>query len=462
MQKLREAQSPAQIALIHNDNEAAELIEAFLRQHDLRIKKFSRIENLMKESSMASFDVILYETNSADHSALDLLQQSRIPIIFIMSQGDFSLTNKAIELGAQDVILKPISFPQLLMSVQRMLQARRQDEFENSESASAISPSYEIVGRSEGLLRAIEMAKRVASCHAHVLITGESGTGKEVIARALHSMGSRRSKAFVTINCSAIPEQLLESELFGHAKGAFTGASGKKLGLFEEAHGGTLFLDEIGEMSLPLQAKLLRVLQDRQIRRIGENQERMIDARVVAATHRDLRQEVKEKRFREDLFFRLNVIPIYLPPLRERKEDILPLAHYFLEKYSRLEGFKPKKFSDKAVEILLSNSWAGNVRELENTVERAVILSAGSDQEAIDLAEFEEVPQVSPPVATVAAALSSERTLSLAEVTREYIKKVLEKNGGAKEKTARELGIDRKTLYRKLSASGDNNREILC
>jgi two-component system response regulator HydG len=325
----------------------------------------------------------------------------------------------------------------------------------------------QIVGESAGLLKAVGLARRVASSQAHVLITGESGTGKEVIARALHEMGPRRRKAFVALNCSAIPEPLLESELFGHARGAFTGASDKRLGLFEEAHGGTLFLDEIGEMSLSLQAKLLRVLQDGQIRRIGENQERAIDARVVAATHRHLVQEVKEKRFREDLFFRLNVIPIYLPPLRERKEDILPLANHFLEKYSRREGLQLKKFSEAAIQIFLSRRWSGNVRELENTVERAVILSGSSVAGEIDLAEIDLVGLEEEAGLTASASSAlfpgdigvSGRTLSLDEMSREYIKKILEKNGGAKEKTARELGIDRKTLYRKLTVQ---NREILC
>ena len=215
----------------------------------------------------------------------------------------------------------------------------------------------------------------MAPSTANVFITGESGSGKEVIARMIHNLSPRKDKAFIALNCSAIPESLLESELFGHAKGSFTGASDKKIGLFEEASGGTLFLDEIGDLSLPLQAKLLRVLQERKIKRIGENQMRAIDVRILSATHKDLRKEIAEKNFREDLFFRLNVIPIQIPPLRERKEDIVPLAEYFLRKFTLLNGSTNiKGFSKDALEWLLHQVWPGNVRELENVIERAVVL----------------------------------------------------------------------------------------
>ena len=291
----------------------------------------------------------------------------------------------------------------------------------------------------------------MASSTANVFIFGESGTGKEVIARTIHNMGNRAKNPFIAINCSAIPENLLESELFGYAKGAFTGAADKKVGLFEEAEGGTLFLDEIGDMNLQLQAKLLRVLQERKIKRIGENQMRNIDVRIISATHKDVKKEVQENQFREDLFFRLNVIPIRIPPLRERKEDILPLAEFFLRKFAALNQSAVKSFSKDALEKLLVNPWKGNVRELENSVERAVVLCSKNQIESDDLDDFEaESLSSDTSIKFDLRPMVEEKVLTADRMMKLYIKHVLERNKGAKEKTAKDLNIDRKTLYRKL------------
>jgi two-component system response regulator HydG len=302
--------------------------------------------------------------------------------------------------------------------------------------------------------KVFDLAKRVSSSTATVLIRGESGTGKEVVARAIHQEGARKKQPFVAINCSAIPENLLESELFGHAKGAFTGAVDKKLGLFEEADGGTLFLDEIGDLNGGLQAKLLRVLQERKIKRIGENVFRSVDVRILAATHKNLAVEVEEKRFREDLFFRLNVIPINIPPLRDRKEDILPLAEHFLKRFSvqnnaSLEGFTP------AAQHLLRQAWRGNVRELENAIERAVVLCAGPKVDESDLSladelstKSEEVQPSSGPLEMSSVAIDELPTL--AEYNLEYIEYVLKAVDGVKEQAAKILNLDRKTLYRRI------------
>lgn len=468
------------IALIEDDEDMSEITEAFFRQHGFQVHKFSSAEpvlRLLKENpNHHEFDVILTDMMLPEMSGIDLVQSIRennidVPIILVTANNDLDLAVHAIEVGAYDFILKPIPFPQLLISVRRAIRFSHM-KGENEALRAVIGTKDStgmngVIGKSEGFRRAMDLAKKVASSQAHVLISGESGTGKEVIAKALHQLGSRRDEPFVTINCSAIPENLLESELFGHTKGAFTGANDKKIGLFEEAGNGTLFLDEIGDMSLPLQAKILRVLQERKIRRIGENQTRPVNARVVAATHKDLRAEVQERRFREDLFFRLNVIPIHLPPLRERKEDIAPLAEYFLKKYAAINGSKVKGFSRDAMAILYSNPWPGNVRELENTIERAVVLSTESVIEKKDLMDFEEMshaghaPNVNCNSSLVSGnlfdeVLRAEQAMKLEEITQVYIKKVLEKNGGAKEKTARELGIDRKTLYRKLSEMQNN------
>ena len=388
-----------------------------------------------------------------------------VPIILMTATKSAEVAVKAIEAGAYDFIVKPLHFPQLLVSVERAMHLNRIRR-ENQALKAAVkakegAPLDGIIGKSPGFLKALDLAKRVSNSAASVFIWGESGTGKEVIARAIHAYGKRKKGPFIAINCSAIPETLLESELFGYGKGAFTGAADKKVGLFEEAQGGTLFLDEIGDLSLPLQAKLLRVLQERKIKRLGENQARPIDVRVVSATHKNLREEVASKRFREDLFFRLNVIPITIPPLRERPEDILPLADFFLAKYAALNDVRADGFTKDARERLLTNPWRGNVRELENTVERAVVLSQGPLIEAIDLSDSGEEEQgeilSSARLATGGGELfpldRSGRLLTLEELTGAYIRFAIERNGGAKDKTARELGIDRKTLYRRLQSA---------
>jgi DNA-binding NtrC family response regulator len=299
----------------------------------------------------------------------------------------------------------------------------------------------------------MELAKRVSGSQANILISGESGSGKEVIAKAVHELGDKKDGPFIAINCSAIPENLLESELFGHAKGAFTGANDKKIGLFEEANKGTLFLDEIGDLSLPLQAKLLRVLQERKVKRIGENQSRDITARIICATHKDLKKEVSDGKFREDLYFRLNVIPIFMPPLRERRDDILPLSEFFLKKFSLMNNIEIKGFTKEAIQNLESRDWKGNVRELENAIERAVVLSNHITIKAEDLPDddsFTKNVREEEGAITSAIYVDEDQTLTLEELSKKYIRHIFDKNSGAKEQTAKDLGIDRKTLYRKL------------
>ncbi|UOF02382.1 sigma-54 interaction domain-containing protein [Bdellovibrio reynosensis] len=309
--------------------------------------------------------------------------------------------------------------------------------------------SSQIIAHNGRFKDVLNVAKRVAASSANVLITGESGTGKEIVARYIHDLSPRSKDVFVPINCSAIPDQLLESELFGFARGAFTGAAVAKAGLFEEANGGTLFLDEIGDLDLHLQAKLLRVLQEKKVKRVGENHYRPLNIRILAATHNDLSEDVQHKKFREDLYFRLNVVPIAIPPLRERTEDIMPLAHYFLKKYSLKHHASEKRFADDVPAYLLSHSWLGNVRELENTIERSVVLSMsdvisvndldGGQRRFVNMESiFERICQ------------KEGRLLSLEEVCNHYIEYALQVNNGAREKTAKDLGIDRKTLYRKI------------
>jgi two-component system response regulator HydG len=315
-----------------------------------------------------------------------------------------------------------------------------------------------VIGRSPKFINSLDLAKRVANSHASVLITGESGTGKEIFAKYIHNESKSSKGPFVAINCSAIPENLLESELFGHAKGSFTGAQENRVGLFEEAQNGTLFLDEIGDLSLPLQSKLLRVLQEKKIKRVGENQYRQVNCRIISATHKNLSIEVKDHRFREDLYFRLDVIPIFIPPLRERLEDIMPLAEYFLKKYAAINFSVAKYFSKDSIKYLLTNKWQGNIRELENTIERATVLCNQIEVSLDDLIPLSEssIENMDKNVLDLGDntfyITHSEKLPSLDEVIQKYIQYAVNKKSGARDQTAKEIGIDRKTLYKRLQS----------
>ncbi|QLY26172.1 sigma-54-dependent Fis family transcriptional regulator [Bdellovibrio sp. KM01] len=314
--------------------------------------------------------------------------------------------------------------------------------------------SGDIIAESPAFISALSLARKVAESCSNVLITGESGTGKEVIAKFIHSQSPRNSRSFVALNCAAIPDNLLESELFGYARGAFTGAHNSKTGLLEEAEGGTLFLDEIADLDISLQAKLLRVLQERKIKRLGENNLRPINIRVIAATHENLNRAVHTKKFREDLFFRLNVISINVPSLRERREDILPLATHFIRKFSTINAKTIFGLTPAANDYLLKESWQGNVRELENRIERAVVLALNSHIDVEDL--HPQAMSLTQQKRNTIGFLRDKvnecpsKILSIDDMNRLYIEYALSLNNGAKEKTARDLGIDRKTLYRKL------------
>lgn len=459
------------ILLIEDDLDLAELVTAFFRQNNIHVVHFTEPLEALKQliDNKLKPDAIVTDLNLPMFSGIEFLKRLRsegmnLPVILVTVSNDVDTAVEAIEAGAYDFVVKPIHFPQLLISAQRAfkfisLHAENLDLRNAIDFNKGLNPEG-IIGKSEGIRRLMELSRRVAKSAATISITGESGTGKEVFAKAIHNWSPRSKKPFVAINCSAIPENLLESELFGHAKGSFTGAADKKMGLFEEADGGTLFLDEIGDLSLPLQAKILRVLQEREIKRVGENQTRPIDVRVIAATHKDLRHEVQEKRFREDLFFRLNVIPIKIPPLRDRREDILPLAEFFLKKFNALNGTNITGFKKNAKEFLLIQPWRGNVRELENSIERAVVLSSGNEIDISSFVLFDENLD-----ASVASDEQEKKNTfvfkfdeiePLHEVEKKYVQFVFERNNRAKEVTAKALGIDRKTLYRKLQEIDPN------
>jgi two-component system response regulator AtoC len=376
-------------------------------------------------------------------------------IIVMSAYGTVDIAIEAMKLGAYDYISKPFK-PDEIILILRKAEEREQLRKENQHLREEVAREYSfenIVSKNEKMREIFDTIKKVSQYKSTVLITGESGTGKELVARALHYNSDRSQNPFIAVNCGAIPENLLESELFGHAKGAFTDAIRTKKGLFEEADGGTLFLDEIGELPGQLQVKLLRVLQDGEIRRIGESKPIQIDVRIVAATVKDLQKEVNEGRFREDLFYRLNVLPLHIPPLRERREDIPLLVHHFIRKYNQAMNKNVKDLDHRAMEILMSYKWFGNVRELENTIERAIVLSEKNNIESDNLpAEIQVYKQGSQAETLPDEEYSIKKASKSLEIN--LIKKALKKTKGNHTHAARLLEISHRALLYKIKEYG--------
>lgn len=442
------------VLVIDDDAAMRSMVADFLRSEGYKLSEASLASEAILKITKGEFDaldLVISDLNMPEMTGIEFIGKfrdiaSNIPIILITAFGSIETAIEAIRRGAFDYTTKPFKLAEMSLTVARALRfrdlhlenTRLQDEIEQSQSFR------KIIGKSPGMHEVFDLIRRVAPANANVLITGESGTGKERVAHAIHDEGPRRTKKFVAINCTAIPEALLESELFGHARGAFTGAVGKKRGLFEEAEGGTIFLDEIGDMNLALQAKLLRVIQERTIRAVGDNIDHDVDVRIIAATHKDLKAAIKNGTFREDLYYRLSVIPILIPPLRHRREDIMPLAESFLKKYLAANNSAVKSFTPDAVARLMSMSWEGNVRELENIIERAVVLSRGTTIDIKDLPSIGEGSAESFFESTQTGALPT-----LEDIEKRYFKFILDKTGGRKEKAAQILGVNRRTLYRK-------------
>jgi DNA-binding NtrC family response regulator len=378
-----------------------------------------------------------------------------IVAIVITGYGTVRDAVEAMKRGASDYVTKPFQFDELVHVLDKALEQRRL-ALENAYLRSQLEQRYQfggIVGRSRPMQELFHLLETVASANSTILITGETGTGKEVVARAIHHNSPRKAHRFVALNCSAIPETLLEAELFGHVRGAFTGAVGARQGRFEQAHKGTLFLDEVGTMSTALQMKLLRTLQEREFERVGDNQTIKVDVRVIAATNSNLANMVAEGSFREDLFYRLNVIPIHLPPLRERRDDIPLLARHFLDKYSPALQMQ---ISQGAMRVLMAFPWPGNVRQLENAIERAVTLSGGRQE--IDLPDLPPEIQAVPEAATAPFVEFPEEGLDmpayLSSIEKDLIKRSLQRTGGNRNKAAELLRIKRTTLVEKLKRLG--------
>ncbi len=456
----KKSPSQGRIFIVDDDPSVRELLQDFLTLQGYAVVSESSSKEALRRIREASvdapYDLVVSDIRMSGLDGMELLQEIHadfpdLPFILITGYASVDTAVNAMRKGAFHYFVKPFKLNEVAVIVEKAMDARRLT-LTNRELKREIRGRWSlsnILGKSAAMKRVFDLVERVAPSMANVLIQGESGTGKELVARAIHTLGPRSKFPFVAINCTAIPESLLESELFGYAKGAFTGAMGAKKGLIEEANHGTLFLDEIGDMSPPLQAKLLRVLQDRTIRPVGANQSIEVDVRVIAATHQDLKRGILEGKFREDLFYRLSVIPIELPPLRDRLEDIPVLAEHFLQKFLALHSqdsvssHRVVGLSKDALAKLMRNSWKGNVRELENAIERAVVLCRGRQIEASDIPD----PDILRPNEIFRNLTRDLPTLS--ELEQRYIQQVMDHTGGKKEKAAKILGINRRTLYRK-------------
>ncbi len=412
--------------------------------------------NLIKEND---FDFIITDIRMPDMDGLRFLEEALrikpgLTVIVMSAYGTYETAIEAVKRGAYDYIAKPFN-PEELMLLLKKAEERENLKRENSLLKMQLKKESGlecIIGNSPQIQELKEKIKKAAVVDVTVVIQGESGTGKELVARAIHSLSRRSEKPMITINCAAIPENLIESELFGHARGSFTDAHTDKAGLFEEANGSTLFLDEIGELPLTLQTKLLRAIETKEIRRIGENRDRKVDVRIIAATSRNLPQDVKNGRFREDLFYRLNVFNIFIPPLRERRDDIPLLVRYFAEKFSAKHNRKIPNISRELVSYLSSLNWEGNIRQLENAVESAVIMC---DSDDLDISHFPQMSGHSLPDSELSLAGEDKSLASaVARFEKQFIIRVLESVGGNRTKAAKIMNISHRTLLYKLKEYG--------
>ncbi len=438
------------VQIVDDDGDVGDLLRGALAKRGFSTTTVTSAEASLAALEQAPVDIVVTDIHMGAMSGIELCQQIRQKhpdtlAIVMTGTADLQTAIAAIQAGAYDYIAKPVAADALSIVVSRGVEHLKLKR-ELASLRKATPPVHGISGTSPAIRATIDMVARVASSDATVLITGESGTGKELVARALHAQSGRAAQPFIAINCAAMPAPLLESELFGHVAGAFTDAKRSRDGLFVQAGAGTILLDEIGEMPLEMQVKLLRVLQERTVRQVGGSDETPIKARVVAATNRDLEHEVRERRFREDLFYRINVVQIAVPPLRNRIEDVLQLAQSFLTRIARTSKKPVEGISEGAAQKLREYDWPGNVRELENCIERAVALCTHSHITVEDLP-----PSVIATNETAMALPTSPlEMMTLDELERRYVRQVLTASKGNKTHAARVLGIDRRSLYRRL------------
>ena len=451
--------SPCKVLIIDDERSVLEVLVKFLQRLGCTVDATTRGTEAISLVQKSAYDVILLDLKMPEMDGLTVMQEIRkvdqsVSIIILTAYGTVKTAVEAMKLGAEEYLLKPLQLEAFGLIIQRILEYRRiKREYEAlRESVAASGASGAIIAKSKKMLDILQLVEKVAPLRSTVLLQGESGTGKEVLARSIHQRSPRAGKRFVAINCGVIPVNLLESELFGYERGAFTGADSRKIGYFEAANGGTIFLDEISEMSAELQVKLLRVLQERSFQRLGGTEEIPNDVRVIASTNRDLEAEVQNGRFRKDLFYRINVITIHVPPLRERQEDISVLAFHFLRRYAQDFQKEVKGIAPEAMNAFLRHRWDGNVRELENVIERAVAVNEGGEVLLKDLpTPFRDLP---PGLAIAADSPLRPFSDAKEDFEREYLRSLLSQANGNISQASRLSEIPRPNLYEKLRKHG--------
>ncbi len=444
---------PASILIVEDESKMRDLLKKILSGEGFRVQITGNGNDALALIREIPFDIVITDVKMPGLDGIELLKAvkkiaSQTYVIVMTAFGTIDAAVEAMKHGAYHYLSKPFKMDEIRFLMKKILEekALREEVLHLRREVTRRYQYHNIIGKSKAMREIFDLIDKVAQGRSTVLIHGKSGTGKELVAKAIHFNSPRKNRAFVPVNCSAIPETLLESELFGHIKGAFTGALLNKPGIFDEADGGTLFLDEIGEISPAIQVKLLRVLQEREIKPVGGTESRKVDIRLIAATNRDLLEQVRQGKIREDLYYRLNVISIHLPPLKERAEDIPLLVRHFLPRFARENNRPDMTLSREVLEAFMSYPWPGNVRELENMIERAVILCKGNEITLEDLPpQFHRGTLEDPHSKNLVR-------LSLKEVERAHIKRVLESVGGHKVKAAEILQIDRRTLYRKIQS----------
>ncbi len=446
--------TPKERLLIVDDaTDTREVLQRNLGSEGFQVFTAGTVAEAVRMLESIAVDLVITDLKMPGASGLDLVRHVRenfkeTEVMMITGYPSIEDAVMAVKSGAEDFLTKPFTQEELLSTVRRTLDKQRVKRIARAGPERSAAPPFGLIGESDPMRKVFDSILKAASTIATILIAGESGTGKELVARAIHYRSSRAASPFVAVNCGGIPQELLESELFGHLKGAFTGAFETRAGFFQTAEGGTIFLDEISEMTLSMQVKLLRVLQNREVRMVGSTRVKTVDVRILAATNKDLAGLVEKGAFREDLFYRINVITIALPPLRSRGDDVLMLTHHFIKKFSKEFGKPAQQISDRALEVLKNYPWPGNVRELENIIQRLVVMTDG---------DIIDVPDL-PPLMRFSALREVGLRRSLAEVEAEYVQNVLASVGGNKSRAAEILGIDRKTLRKRLPDSQDQNR----